>query len=119
MWASGLCLLLVEDEESNRLTLEALLEDEGFQVECATTSHEAEQRIATRRYDVVVLDRGLGDRDGLSLVPQIRERLPRARVVVLSGQPDNDSESTGVDAWLTKGADVRLFLQRLERLVTP
>jgi DNA-binding NtrC family response regulator len=94
-------LLLVEDDASNRLTLGALLEDEGFVVEAAATLAEARELLRSApAFTVVLLDRRLGQEDGLALVPVVREAAPAAKVVVLSGA---DTDAPGVDATLRKG----------------
>jgi len=94
-------LLVVEDDASNRLTLCALLEDEGFEVEAASSLAEAEDLLRRAApFAAVLLDRGLGREDGLALVPTVRAAMPAAKIVVLSGQ---DTPAPGVDATLRKG----------------
>jgi two-component system response regulator RegA len=94
-------LLLVEDDPSNQLTLCALLEDAGFEVETASSLAEAAARIEHASHlDAILLDRGLGAEDGLVLVPAVRAAMPRAKIIVLSGAEDTPP---GVDATLRKG----------------
>lgn len=95
-------LLLVEDDEANRLTLGALLEGEGFVVTEAASFAEAESRLRTESFDVVVLDRGLGGRDGVDLVPIANASTKPVRIVVVSGA-DAVARVTGVHAWVVKG----------------
>ena len=106
-------ILLVDDDESNRLTLSVLLEDEHFDVTVARSRADAERVLdAGARFDAVLLDHSLGDGYGGDLVPLIRARMPAAKIVALSGSSD-----LGVlmqaDLTLLKGLHFEDFLQRL------
>jgi DNA-binding response OmpR family regulator len=103
-------LLLVEDDDANRLTLGALLEGEGFVVTEAASFAEAESRIRTESFDVVVLDRGLGGRDGIDLVPIANAATKPARIVIVSGA-DAVARVAGVDAWVVKGGSVSQLVE--------
>jgi two-component system response regulator RegA len=110
-------LLLVEDDPANWLTLSALLEDAGFVVDVAESCAQAARYLEGRpRYDVVLLDSGLGDGNGWELVPLIRHQVPAARVVLVSGQ-EGSREQTPADATFHKGDDVKQLLTCLERLL--
>ena len=105
-------LLLVEDDASNRLTLVAVLEDAGFEVTEAATYAEAERLLRAGPFEMVVLDRGLGTRDGAELASLARAASVTARVVVLSGS-DAAGGVLDVDAWVTKGAGIAELLAAL------
>lgn len=77
-------ILIVDDDESTRMTVAALLEDAGFSVQEAGSVAEATSALGPS-VDIVILDYHLSDGLGSSLVPIIRERAPRARVIVSSG----------------------------------
>jgi two-component system response regulator RegA len=99
-------ILLVDDDESHRVTLGALLEDEGFVVDVAASFAAARALLeaAAVRYDLVILDQHLGDGLGTSLVPLVRERLPRAVTALVSGSvSDQEREEIHVDAIIAKG----------------
>jgi CheY-like chemotaxis protein len=107
-------VLLVEDRESSRLTLTALLEDEGFEVDAAVSLAEARQRLETgRAYVVVLLDKGLGDGDGRALIPLIRAAQPGAKIVLLSGEP----VPAEVDAIVAKAESFEVLLEQIERML--
>ncbi len=110
-------LLLVEDDPANRLTLSALLEDAGFTVAAAESYAQAVRLLeAPQRYDAVLLDSGLGDGDGRALIPRVRQRMPAAKLVLVSGQ-GGAWEQASVDAVFQKGGDVTELLACLERLL--
>src|SRR5262245_10027083 len=79
-------ILLVDDEPTLRLTMTALFEDEGFQIDVASSLREAIEHLrGPQGYGVVLLDQNLGDGSGIDLVPVVRERQPGAKVLLISG----------------------------------
>ncbi|XXF78627.1 response regulator [Myxococcaceae bacterium GXIMD 01537] len=114
-WTLGRCLLLVEDDASNRMTLSALLEDAGFAVITASSYTEAAGLLQRPGgYDAVLLDQGLGDGQGTDLVPLVRRVLPRARLVFVTG--GDSLPRVPVDGVFRKGAhfdDLLVFLWKL------
>lgn len=110
-------ILLVEDDPAGRLTATALLEDAGFAVELATSVAEGRALLAKERaYALVLLDLHLGDGLGVQLIPEVRARLPRSKVVLLSG----DSSMLNLpelDGAFLKADDFGELITLLERLV--
>jgi len=76
-------VLIVDDEIPIRRFLRVSLTGEGYRVVEAGTAREALDQIAAQRPDVVVLDLGLPDRDGVPLIREIRE-WSSVPIVVLS-----------------------------------
>jgi CheY-like chemotaxis protein len=111
-------LLLVDDDESNRLTLSVLLEEEDYSVTVAGSCAEARAMLVdTAPYDLVLLDHALGDGVGSDLVAPIRQTMPKAKIVALSGS-SNASETTLLlaDLALPKGLHFPDLVQRLRTL---
>ncbi len=106
-------VLIVDDNEANLLTLCAVLEEEGYEVVEATTYAQAEELLWSSHFDVVLLDRGLGQRDGAALAPLAKTRNGAALVCVLSGHV-TEEPLPGVDAQLRKGDPVEGLLRRLD-----
>ena len=98
-------LLLVDDAENNLLTLEALFQDEGFEVDTAGSCAAARERLtaAGLPYALVLLDLHLGDGSGVELVPLIRERHPATRVLIMSGSVDREQLPAQADGCFAKG----------------
>lgn len=81
--------LLVEDEALIAMPMVDILEDAGFLVVSVGTVRKARLALrAEQGFALVVLDSGLPDGDGTCLVPEIRARFPRARILVTSGKVD-------------------------------
>lgn len=108
-------VLLLDDDEANRLTLGALLEDVGFTVLSAQSLAEARSHLKQVEIELCVLDRDLRGESGLDLIAELRTRARPPKVAVLTGS----SEPLGVevDLLLQKGGDSEEIVTRLARLV--
>ncbi|MEO7034147.1 MAG: response regulator [Polyangiaceae bacterium] len=112
-------LLLIDDDEGNRVTLSALLEDEGFVTDVVASFAEAKRLLETgdKQYVAVLLDHSLGDGYGTDLIPVIRKLQPNAKVVAMSGSVGADRMRRTADADLPKGLHFLDFLSRLQALL--
>lgn len=88
-------ILVVDDEESVRITTAAILEQEGYRVETACDGHEALSRVAREQFDLVLTDLRMEDMDGTALLHELQERYPGVVTVVLTGYA---SIETSIDA---------------------
>jgi two-component system KDP operon response regulator KdpE len=93
-------VLVVEDDAETRAALVRELSGRGYRVEEAPNGRSALQRWELRRPDVILLDLGLPDIDGVQVIRRIRKEA-NTPIVILSGRYD---ETEKVDA-LEKGAD--------------
>jgi PAS domain S-box-containing protein len=81
--------LVVEDEALVRMFILDQLEDLGFQVIAAANAAEGLRAARDhKQLDVVIVDRGLPDRDGMEVVAELRTQLPSLPVIVASGYGD-------------------------------
>lgn len=128
MTDAGQVVLVIEDEAPIRRFLKLALTDHGYVFREAVTGQEGLSKIATERPDVVILDLGLPDIDGLAITRQIREwsTIP---IIILSarGQEKDKVEAldAGADDYLTKPfgvsellARIRVALRNAARLAT-
>jgi len=67
-------ILVIDDEEDIRETLDALLTLEGYAVDLATNGAEGLHKLESREYDLVLLDLMMPDRSGMDVLRDIRER---------------------------------------------
>ncbi len=109
-------VLVIEDEGPIRKFLRTGLESQGFQFAEASTGREGLAQAATRSPDVVLLDLGLPDVDGLVVVKQIRE-WSTVPIVVLSarGQERDKIQAldAGADDYVTKPFSMGELLARM------
>ncbi|MEY2952260.1 MAG: hypothetical protein RLZZ401_347 [Pseudomonadota bacterium] len=114
-------LLIVEDDELLRDGLAAFLGQSGYQVMTATHGIEAQALLETQRFDGLVLDLGLPQMDGMTLLRWLRHRLAALPVLVLTardGVEDRiDGLNAGADDYLTKPFNMAELLARLQALL--
>ncbi len=77
-------VLLVDDDPDISLALSDYLGEEGFDVEVVETGNSALRKSSTQTYDVVLLDVGLPDRDGIEVLVELSERKPQLPIVLLT-----------------------------------
>ena len=77
-------VLIVEDDPDITMTLQDLLEFQGFHVECAQTCRQAFSSIERNVYNAVLLDLGLPDGDGCSVLEKLQVSHPSLPVIVLT-----------------------------------
>jgi len=109
-------VLLVEDEPPIRRFVRAALVAEGYRVEEADTAQQALRAAIQQPPDLVVLDLGLPDGDGIEVLKQLREWL-RAPVIILSARDQEGQKvaalDAGADDYLTKPFSTRELLARI------
>lgn len=114
-------LLIVEDEYDIQAFLQRALTEAGYDVDVAADAKTAESLAATNAYDVLVVDLGLPDRDGITLITHLRKMGVHAPVLILSARRSVDDRVRGLeqggDDYLTKPFAVAELVARLRNLV--
>ncbi len=115
-------MLVVDDEAVLRRLLEVNLRAAGFAVRTASSGAGALAAVHEPTPDAIVLDLGLPDGEGWTLLERLRadQRLARVPVVVVSGT-DRDAEAdrgypADVEAFLTKPVEPADLVETLRRL---
>ncbi len=78
-------ILIVDDEKSILLSLEGILTDEGFEVQCELSGVAALERIKENIPDLVLLDIWMPGMDGMETLVKIKEAHPTLQVIMMSG----------------------------------
>jgi len=114
-------LLLVEDEVDIQNFLRRSLTEAGYQVDAAGDGRTAERLAVESPHDALVVDLGLPDEDGLSLILRLRNLGLHAPVLILSARRSVDDRVRGLeqggDDYLTKPFALAELLARLRNLV--
>ncbi len=118
-------LLVVEDDDTIGDGLVRLIAGQGWQGERAATGGAALELAATGGYDLILLDLGLPDMDGVEVCRELRHRAPGATIVMLTARTEEIDVVAGLEAgaddYLTKPfrlaelvARLRAHLRRVE-----
>jgi DNA-binding response OmpR family regulator len=97
----GASVLVVEDDAAIGDGLVAVLRDEGYDVRLVGTAADALTQVKDLPPQLVLLDLGLPDMDGLSVCRQLRGRFPETRIVVVTARSEEADVVVGFDT----GAD--------------
>ena len=119
-------ILLVEDKEMNRRLTCALLEKKGWSVTTAVNGKEALDVLASRKFDLVIMDLQMPEMDGLEAVKRIRasevetgEHLPVIALTALAMQSDRELLlAEGMDYYLSKPFKAEELYSAIEKLVS-
>lgn len=112
----GPIVLVIEDEVPIRRFLKFTLVDHGYSFREAQTAKDGMTKVASERPDIIILDLGLPDMDGLEVTRQLRE-WSKVPIIILSarGQEKDKVEAldAGADDYLTKPFGVSELLARV------
>ncbi|WP_337845668.1 response regulator transcription factor [Thermus sp.] len=114
-------ILLVEDDAQVGELVKRFLEKEGLEAVWARSGREAFGALEGFRPDLVILDRGLPDMEGLEVLKALRDLDPLLPVLLLTGRADEDSRVEGLlegaDDYLGKPFSLRELLARIKALL--
>jgi two-component system KDP operon response regulator KdpE len=112
-------ILVVDDERSVRMMLEAALRAQGYRVSCAATGSAARQQLEAEEFDLVLLDLQLGDTDGIEVLREAKQLWPTTEVILLTAHGSINSAIAalrhGAFDYLLKPAQVQDIRERVER----
>ena len=114
-------ILLVEDDRKIGQFVKKGLEEVSYATVWVRSRKEAQEAMAESEYDVVILDIGLPDGNGLQLLTDWREKKLPTQVLILSARHEVDDKiaglNLGADDYLTKPFSFGELLARLRSLV--
>jgi DNA-binding response OmpR family regulator len=114
-------ILLVDDEVAVLLTMKAILEISGFEVDTAASGREGKSKLHTREYQMVITDMRMeNDEAGVEVIQAARSAQYHPAVALLTAFPvaDEDWQEMGADKMLVKPMHVRILLEQIEHLLT-
>lgn len=114
--SEGLMALIIDDELQIRRFLRISLEAVGYRTQEAVTGQEGIQRAAQLRPDIIILDLGLPDMDGLHVLWHLREWTQTPVIVLSVRDADQDKVAAldaGADDYLTKPFSTDELLARI------
>ncbi len=114
-------LLLVEDNERFAALLKQGLTSAGFTVDVLATAADAAAALRTSRPDVMILDLGLPDADGLTVLTEMRDRADATPVLILTARGSVKDRvaglQSGADDYMVKPFALEELVARLHALL--
>jgi DNA-binding NtrC family response regulator len=98
-------ILIIDDNPSILRTMTRVLGREGYDLYTAQTGKEASEKLSTKKFDVALIDVGLGETLGTDLLPLMNKEAPNMLKIVFTGTP----MSEGTRDEVNRGADVFLL----------
>lgn len=106
-------VLVIDDDDLVRETLEAILEEGGFEVELASGGHELERRLETFIPDVLVTDIFMPRMDGIEVIRDVRKKFPDIKIIAMSGAGHvENSEGKPMMLEMAKGIGATASIQK-------
>ena len=114
-------ILIVEDEIELLETITSYLKNEDFMCEKASTFFDAEDKLISFKYDIVILDITLPDGSGIDLLKTIKKHSPTTGVLIVSAKNSLDDKLTGLDLgaddYITKPFHLAELNSRINSLI--
>ena len=113
-------ILLVDDEVAVLLTLKAVLEINGFEVETAASAREGRLKLRSHEYHMVISDMRMeSDEAGAEVIAAARSAPYQPAVALLTAFPvaEEDWQEMGADRMLVKPTHTRMLLDQIDRLM--
>jgi PAS domain S-box-containing protein len=118
-------ILICEDEPDIATLLELMLKQDGYATDTARNAAQASSLVQMNEYDAMTLDIGLPDRDGISLIHEIRGN-PKTKnlpIIVVSAMASEEAHSLNGDAvgivdWIEKPIDQERLSQQLFQAIS-
>jgi DNA-binding response OmpR family regulator len=113
-------ILLVDDEVAVLLTLKAVLEINGFEVDTAASAREGRLKLRSHEYHMVISDMRMeSEQAGAEVIAAARSAPYRPAVALLTAFPlaEEDWQELGADRMLVKPMHTRLLLEQIDRLM--
>lgn len=117
------CILLVEDDHLIRERLEALISAAGFGVVSVGSCSEARAAASALVFPIMIIDRMLGDGDGMDLIAELRQVCEPSEIFMMLLSARDGSEdfekgmAAGADAYLSKRASDEELLNHLRAAI--
>jgi DNA-binding NtrC family response regulator len=111
-------ILVVDDDESIRAVLTAVLQEKGYTVDTAGYGNEGIEKTKTSFYNLAFVDIRLPDMEGTQVLAKMNETAPEIRKIIITGYPSMqnavDALNKGAHAYIMKPFDMDNVLRTIE-----
>lgn len=110
-------ILVIDDDDRIRDLLKKFLSKENFLVSVASNAIDAENLIKSLKFDLIVVDKMMPEKNGIDFIKTIRQNDDNTPVIMLTAMSDIDSKieglSIGADDYISKPFDAKELLLRI------
>jgi two-component system response regulator PilR (NtrC family) len=114
-------ILIVDDDESIRKVLTAILQEEGYIVDTARSGKEAIEKTENNFYNLALVDIRLPDVEGTKLLSMMKETIPKMAKIIITGYPSMQNAIEAVnrnaDRYLLKPLNMEELLKIIKELL--
>ncbi len=117
-------ILVVDDDDLIRDLIYEILEPNGFQVILADNGNKALAILDSEEVDLIITDIIMPDKEGIETIIDIKKKLPKAKIIAMSGGGQLDANSylniakrLGVKATISKPFDPAKLLQTIQQVL--
>ncbi len=114
-------ILIIEDDKKQCWLLQFRLEQEGYEADTCSDGGDAEYYLSQNAYDMVLLDRMLPGKDGITILKEMRKRGDHTPVIMLTALGELNDKITGLDCgaddYLVKPFETDELLARMRCLL--
>ncbi len=113
-------ILVVDDEEGLRLLYKEELEEDGAEVELASSGEEALEKLEKNSIDLVLLDIKMPGMDGVEVLRRIKEKWKDLPVILCTAYPHykHDFGTWASDAYVVKSSDLTELKQTVKDILS-
>ena len=112
--------LIIDDDPSVRTLVKTVMKRNEYEVDAVQTSKEGEELALANSYEIIILDLGLPDGEGVDLCKDIRDEGITSPILILSADQETDMKikclQVGADDYLTKPFDTNELVARVEAI---
>lgn len=122
---SGICILLAEDNQANRIVAVEILTQSGFEVDVAENGEKAVEAVQKKSYDLILMDVQMPKMDGLEATRSIRKLEQERRVPIIAmtaNAMDGDREqclAAGMDDYISKPIERLQLISTMDKWIHP
>ena len=111
-------ILVVDDDESIRTVLAAILEEKGYTIDAVESGNEGIEKTKTNFYNLALIDIRLPDMEGTQVLAKMKDTSPKMRKIIITGYPSVQNAVEALDkgahAYIMKPLDMDKVLGTVE-----
>lgn len=115
-------ILFVEDDQSYREAMTAVIESAGYAVDASDNPLQAIELFTLNAYDLIISDLKMDSLDGIQFLQYIKSRNPQIKTMILTSAPTPETEMESlhidVDRYISKDTRLEILLKYIDILLT-